>query len=66
MRRAKSAGAVGSVDYNAFISFAMYTPLYAVSAMSDGDMPQSTAKGIVEMANGHFFKGLKLMLKKNK
>ncbi|MDE7106803.1 MAG: glycoside hydrolase family 3 C-terminal domain-containing protein, partial [Clostridiales bacterium] len=64
MRRAKAAGAVGSVDHKAFIAFAMFTPLYAVSAMSDGDMPLSTAKGIVEMANGHFFKGLKTILKK--
>lgn len=64
MRRAKSAGAVGSVEYNAFTASAMFTPLYAVSAMSDGDMPLSTAKGIVEMANGHFFKGLKTILKK--
>ncbi len=66
MRRAKAAGEVGSIDYKAFIAFAMFTPLYAVSAMSDGDMPLSTAKGIIEMANGHFFKGLKLMLKKKK
>ena len=64
MRRAKAAGAVGSNDYKAFTAFAMFTPLYAVCAMSDGDMPLSTAVGIVEMANGHFFKGLKLMLKK--
>ncbi|MDE5562712.1 MAG: beta-glucosidase [Clostridiales bacterium] len=66
MRRAKAAGAVGSVEHKAFIASAMFTPLYAVSAMSDGDMPISTAKGIVEMANGHFFKGLKTILKKNK
>lgn len=64
MRRAKAAGAAGSVERKAFIAFAMFTPLYAVSAMSDGDMPLSTAKGIVEMANGHFFKGLKTILKK--
>ncbi|MDE5593760.1 MAG: beta-glucosidase [Clostridiales bacterium] len=64
MRRAKAVGAVGSVEYKAFIASATFTPLYAVSAMSDGDMPLSTAKGIVEMANGHFFKGLKTILKK--
>lgn len=64
MRRAKYAGAAGSVAREAFISSAMFTPLSAVSAMSDGDMPLSTAKGIVEMANGNFFKGLKLILKK--
>ncbi|MDE7164315.1 MAG: glycoside hydrolase family 3 C-terminal domain-containing protein [Clostridiales bacterium] len=64
MRRAKSAGAAGSTDRKAFIAFGMFTPLYAVSAMSDGDLPLSRAMGIVEMANGHFFKGLKLILKK--
>lgn len=64
MRRAKAAGEKGSPDYKAFISFGMFTPLYAVSAMSDGDLPLSRAMGIVEMANGNFFKGLKLILKK--
>ncbi|MCH5156010.1 MAG: glycoside hydrolase family 3 C-terminal domain-containing protein [Clostridiales bacterium] len=64
-RRSKSAGPAGSVDRKAFINFAMFTPLYAVCAMSDGDLPLSTAKGIVEMANGSFIKGLKTMLKRN-
>lgn len=64
LRRAKAAGPVGSVEYKAFMASATFTPLYAVCAMSDGDMPLSTAKGIIEMANGHFFKGLKTILKK--
>ena len=64
MRRAKFAGVAGSPARNSFIASAMFTPLYAVSLMSDGDMPISTAKGIVEMANGNFLKGLKLILKK--
>lgn len=64
MRRAKAAGPAGSTDRKAFINFGMFTPLYAVSAMSDGDLPLSRATGIVEMANGYFFKGLKLILKK--
>lgn len=64
MRRAKHAGAPNSNERKAFIASAMFTPLYAVSAMSDGDLSINKAKGIVEMANGNFFKGLKLMLKK--
>ena len=64
MRRAKAAGAAGSTDRKAFIESAMFTPLYAVSAMSGGALPISTANGIVQMANGHFFKGLKTMLKR--
>ena len=64
MRRAKAAGPAGSTDRKAFVAFGMHTPLYAVSAMSDGDLPLSRAMGIIEMANGHFFKGLKLILKK--
>lgn len=64
MRRAKSIGAENSPERQAFIANAMLTPLYAVSMMSDGAMPLSRAVGLTEMANGHFFKGLRLILKK--
>ena len=64
MRRAKTIGPVGSVERESFTASATFTPLYAVSAMSDGDMPLSKAIGIVDMANGHFFRGLNAILKK--
>lgn len=66
MRRARAEGLAGSVYRKAFINSAMFTPLFAVSSMSGGAMPLSTANGIVEMANGQFFKGLKTMLKRKK
>ena len=62
--KAKAAGAPDSPDRKAFIASAMNTPLSSVAAMSDGMMPLNTAKGLVEMANGRFFKGIKLMLSK--
>ena len=65
MRRAKSTGDPTSAEYRAFVTNAMHTPLSSVAAMSDGAMPLRTARGIVEMANGHFFKGLKLLLSKH-
>ena len=61
-KRAKHAGAVGSPSYESFMQSAMFTPLLSVSLMSDGAMPITTAKGLVEMANGNFFKGIKLIL----
>ncbi|MCH5164996.1 MAG: glycoside hydrolase family 3 C-terminal domain-containing protein [Clostridiales bacterium] len=64
MRRAKSVGKRGSVEYDAFVASAMNTPLSSVFAMSGGKMSFNTANGIVEMANGHYLKGLKLLLKK--
>ena len=66
MRRARSAGPAGSLDRKAFINSAMFTPLFAVSSMSGGAMPLSTANGIVQMANGHFFKGLKTIIGRKK
>ena len=63
MRRAKAAGPAGSAERKAFIAFAMNTPLYAVSTMSDGGVSLARANGIVEMANGNFFGGLKKVLK---
>ncbi len=65
-RRAKKASAAGSVQYEAFMESAMFTPLSAVVAMSDGAMTEKTARGIIEMANGHFFAGLKTMLSKER
>lgn len=64
MRRAKRLGEANSPETKAFIASAMFTPLYAVCAMSDGALSLSKAKGIVEMANGNFFKGLKLLIKR--
>ncbi len=64
--KAKAAGAKGSVGYEAFVNSALFTPLSAVSSMSDGAISTETAKGIIEMANGHFFRGLKTILKKKK
>lgn len=66
MKKAKAAGAPDSPDRKAFIAAALYTPLSSVAAMSDGAMPLNVAAGLVEMANGHFFKGIKSMLKKQK
>lgn len=64
MKRAKSVGAPDSPERNAFIQTAMFAPLSAVYVMSDGAMTLNGAKGIVEMANGNFFKGLMLLLSK--
>lgn len=55
-----------SVAREAFIASALKTPLRAVAAMSDGAISPDMARGMVEMANGRFFKGVRLMLKKNK
>lgn len=64
LKRAKAVGPHNSPEYKAFVASAMFTPLSAVCAMSDGAMSLSAAKGLVEMANGKFFKGLKLILSK--
>ncbi len=65
-KRAKNIGKPGSVEREAFINSAALTPLYAVVAMSDGAITAKTALGMVEMANGKFFKGIKTMLKKDR
>ncbi|MDE6401180.1 MAG: hypothetical protein K2L54_01050, partial [Clostridiales bacterium] len=65
MRRAKTVGEIASPEREAFTASALNTPLSAVYAMSGGAMTLDQAKGIVEMANGKFFKGLKLLLKKH-
>ena len=64
MRRAKSVGAEGSKERKSFIASAMYTPLSAVCAMSDGAMTLNTAKGLISIANGKLFKGIRLIIKK--
>ena len=53
----------GMPAYDAFMSSVMHTPLYAVAAMSDGAMSLDAAQGIVDMCNGKFFSGLKLIIK---
>lgn len=63
-RRAKAAGVVGSPTYEAFLNSALFTPMSAVVTMSDGAMSEKKARGLIEMANGKFFKGLKLLLSK--
>ena len=62
--KAKGVGKKGSVEYESFLSSALYTPLTSVASMSDGMMSPRLARGVVEMANGHFFRGLKTMLSK--
>jgi beta-glucosidase len=41
------------------------TPLKNLVTMSQGSMPANLARGLVEIANGNFFKGLIAMLRKN-
>lgn len=65
-RRAKNVGDDGSPAREAFLNSALFTPLSAVASMSDGAMTPRLAKGIVEMANGKFFRGVKTMLSKQK
>ncbi len=65
-RRAKTAGAVGSPTYEAFLNSALYTPMSATVAMSDGAMSENTARALVEMGNGKFFKGLKMLISKKR
>lgn len=66
MRKAKSAGDANGVERAAFTASALNTPLHAVCAMSGGAMTLNQAEGIVQAANGKFFKGLKLLLKKDR
>lgn len=65
MRRADGAGEPNSPERAAFIASALNTPLSAVYAMSGGAMTANRAKGVMEIANGKLFKGLKLVLKKD-
>lgn len=43
-----------------------YNSLRSLSFSSAGAFPYRYAKGILEMANGHFFKGIRTMMKKEK
>ena len=61
-KRAKELG-LGTPASDAYIANVTHTPLYAVAAMSGGALSVGTALGMVEMANGHFFGGLKTMIK---
>lgn len=63
-KRAKSVAPKGSIDHEAFLSFSLYTPLASVVGTSDGEMRANTARGIIEIANGKLFKGIRLLLKK--
>ena len=65
-RGAKKVGKKGSVEYESNLHGGLYTPLSAMASMWGPDMPKERALGIVLMANGHFFRGLKTMLKKKK
>ena len=53
-------------EREAFLASALETPLSAVTSMSGGAVTPEVALGLVEMANGRFFAGLKLLLKRNK
>ncbi len=65
VRHAKTIGTPDSAEREAFLACALYTPLAAAATMSDGNMSPAMARGVVEMANGKLFKGLKLFLKKS-
>ncbi|MCH5162075.1 MAG: glycoside hydrolase family 3 C-terminal domain-containing protein [Clostridiales bacterium] len=64
--RAKKAGAPGSPRYEALLNNAMFTPLHAVVAMSDGAFGENLARGMIEMGNGKFFKGLRTIISKKR
>lgn len=64
VRRAKERGMSDGTAREAIIESALNTPLSAVCSMSDGAMSPNAARGIVDMANGKFFKGLKSIIKK--
>lgn len=65
----KYAKMYGGVDYTnpAFkmvMKCSTEVPIKNLCTMSGGDMKRYTIEGLVHMANGHFIKGLKVMLKK--
>lgn len=55
----------GGMSEQALVCSALYTPLSAVCAMSDGAMSLNTAKAIVDIANGKRWAGFKRLLKKS-
>lgn len=50
--------------YKMILTCSTDCPLRATIISSSGSMTDNLAEGLLNMANGHFFKGLKLMLKK--
>lgn len=50
--------------YKMILTCATDCPLRATIISSSGTMTDEMAEGLLNMANGHFFKGLKLMLRK--
>ena len=64
---AKSFGGKKDLDdpaYRMMITCATDCPMRSVVISSGGMMSDSLAQGMLHMANGHFFKGIKAMLKK--
>lgn len=66
----KYAKTYGGVDYSnpAFkmvMKCSTEVPVKNLCIMSGGDMKRNTVEGLIHMANGHFIKGLKTMLKKS-
>ena len=55
-----------SNHFKMMMSFVMTTPLRSTMLMSQGTLSESMAMGVVELANGHYLKGLKGILKKKK
>jgi len=53
-----------SNQFKMMMSFVMTTPLRSTMLMSQGALSETMANGIVDLANGHYIKGLKGMLKK--
>ena len=64
---AKSFGGIKDMSdpgYKMMITCATDCPMRSVIISSGGAMSESLAKGLLHMANGHYFKGLAAMLKK--
>ena len=64
---AKSFGGKKDMDnpaYRMMITCATDCPMRSVIISSGGMMSESLAQGLLHMANGHYFKGLKALLKK--
>ena len=53
-----------NASYKMMLTAATDCPIRGVIISSNGAMPESVGRGLVEMANGHFFRGLREMLKK--
>lgn len=66
LRRSKHISFEGSPERDAFIAFETETPLAAKVSVSDGELSLAKAQALVEMANGHFFKAIKLLLEKQR